>query len=156
MAAHRTQELAVHGKRVDGVGIEGDGVRQIGLGAVPVPVILHLHAAEHGPCLGQSLVEDARPLGRCARQRHRLIDRQRPQDHGRAQKQIGRREPGVSRGIVGIEDQRLLEQSQGLQCRQPRMELEAGPRLELQEISLRRSRAVAAQAGVVDGRQLRQ
>ena len=64
VAAHRAQELAEGAKRFDRAGIEGDRMREIGLGAVPIPVVLHLHAAKGGPSLGQPLVEGERPLGR--------------------------------------------------------------------------------------------
>ena len=154
VAAHGAQELAEGAERFDRAGIEGDGMRQIGLGAVPIPVVLHLHAAERGPCLGQPLVEGDRPLRMPAGHRHRLVDLQRPQHRRRRHEQVGRREPGMGHGIVGIEHQRLFEQGQGLHQRQPREGLEMGPRLELQEIGLRRPRAVAVQL-MVDGRRVR-
>ena len=147
VAAHRAQELAEGAERFDRAGIEGDRMREVGLGAVPVPVVLHLHPAQRGPRLGQPLVEGDRPLGRSAGHRHRLIDLQRPQHRRRRHQQIGRAEPGMRHGIVGIERQRLFEQGQCLHQRQPREGLEMGPRLELQEIGLRRPRSVAVQAG---------
>ena len=131
-------------------------MREIGLGAVPIPVVLHLHAAKRRPGLGQPLVEGDRPLGMPARHRHRLVDLQRPQHRRRRHEQVGRREPGMGHGIVGIEHQRLFEQGQRLDQRQPRERLEMGPRLELQEIGLRRPRAIAVHVMVDGRRRLRQ
>jgi hypothetical protein len=82
MAAHRAQELAVGAERFDRARIEGDGMREIGLGALPVPVVLHLHPAQRRPGLGQPLVDGDRPLGVPAGHRHGLIDLQRPQHRG--------------------------------------------------------------------------
>ena len=127
-------------------------MREIGLGAVPVPVVLHLHAAQRRPCLGQPLVEGDRPLGMPARHRHRLVDLQGPQHRGRRHQQIGRGEARMRHGVVGIERQRLLEQGQGLDQRQPREGLEMGPRLELQEVGLGRPRAIAVHAPGRGGR----
>ena len=123
-------------------------MREIGLGAVPIPVVLHFHAAKGRPGLGQPLIERDRPLGVPAGHRHRLIDLQRPQHRRRCHEQVGRREPGVRHGIVGIEHQRLFEQGQRLDQRQPHERLEMGPRLELQEIGLGRPRAVAVHVRV--------
>ena len=132
-------------------------MREIGLGAVPIPVVLHFHAAKRRPGLGQPLIEGDRPLGVPARHRHRLVDLQRPQHRRRCHQQVGRREPGMGHGIVGIEHQRLFEQGQRLDQRQPRERLEMGPRLELQEVGLRRPRAVAVHVRVDgQGRRLRQ
>ena len=104
---------------------------------------------ERGPCLGQPFVEGDRPLGMPARHRHRLVDLQRPQHRGRRHQQVGRRQPGMGHGVVGIERQRLLEQGQRLDQRQPCKRLEMGARLELQEVGLRRARAIAVQLMVV-------
>jgi hypothetical protein len=52
----------------------------------------------------------------------------------------------MGHGIVGIERRRLFEQAERLDQRQPRKGLEMGPRLELQEIGLRRPRPVAVHA----------
>ena len=149
VAAHRAQKLAERAKRLDRTCIEGDGMREIGLGAVPIPVVLHFHAAQRGPCFGQPFVEGDRPLGMPARHRHRLVDLQRPQHGGRRHQQVGRRQPGMGHGVVGIERQRLLEQGQRLDQRQPGKRLEMGARLELQEVGLRRARAIAVQLMVV-------
>ena len=147
VAAHRAQELAERAERLDRAAIERDRVRQVGLGAVPVPVVFHLHAAQHRPCLGEPLVEGDRALGRRARERHRLVGRQRPQHRGRRQQQVGRAEPGMRHRIVGIERQRLLEQGVRLQERQAGEGLQMGARLELQEIRLGGARAIGVQPG---------
>jgi hypothetical protein len=150
VAAGRAQELAERAERLDRAAIECNRVAQVGFGAVPVPVVFHLYAAQHRPRLGECFVEGDRALGRRAGERHGLVGRQRTEHGGRRQQQVGRAEARMRHRIVGIERQRLLEQGVRLQERQAGEGLQMGARLELQEVRLGGTRAIGAQLG--DGR----